>query len=172
VLLNNNVINNTCCNDKVNDVGLLTDAAYDIIQKAYAHPDAPNNKPMPLDTTARCVSITKEHDKYMEVITDFVSSHPEYSYILDETSFSKITDTYDSVTELDYALARQCIGKANSMSLSKRSSKQKQKSKKSHDTEHNTRYPQIKLLGSRYTKKNKQTPSMNTQLITTAYSSV
>jgi len=167
VLLNNNILNDTCCNDKVNDVGLLTDAAYDIIQKAYAHPDAPNNMPMTWDTAARCVSINKEHDKYMAVITDFVSSHPEYSYILDETSFSKITDTYDSVTELDYALARQRIGKANSMPLSKRSSKQKQqKSKKSHDTEHNMQYPQLKTLGSRYTKKNMRTPSMNPQLIT------
>lgn len=164
VLLNNNVINNTCCNNKENDIGLLNNDAYNIIQKAYAHPDAPNNKPMSRDIVSKCVLSIKEYEKYMAAITNFVSSHPEYSYILDETSISKIADTYEAVSELVHTMARTRKYKAIPITLSSRSSKHK--SKKNHVTNTNHKqYSQVKTLDSLFTKKNKRMPSMNPQLI-------
>ncbi len=154
VVFINNVIDNTCCNAKESNTLTLNDTAYNIIQKAYAHPDAPNNEVMAQDIIARCVLIEKEYGKYLGSIINFVSEHPEYSYLLHQISISKIVDTYESVLDLDNIMdknhnkVKRYVLK-NTASIKSRGSKPKSdkysKSKYAHKS--------INTYGSRYTKK-------------------
>jgi len=80
---------------------------HDIIHKAFAHPNAPNNKDMTPELVARANSIDAEYNKYMAEITAFVAKYPQYSEMLLETSISKIVNTYESMVHLKSVLAKK-----------------------------------------------------------------
>jgi len=121
VVFIDNLFKDNCCTSnasksKMNRVTQKTmDEAYNTIQAAYAHPNAPNNKPLTPQIKARAKTIMDEHKLYMSVITDFVAKNPDYEWLLMETSLSKIKETYEAVIELQKTLSRK-TGKHTSMS--------------------------------------------------------
>jgi hypothetical protein len=121
VVFIDNLFKDNCCTSnasksKMNRVTQKTmDEAYNTIQAAYAHPNAPNNKPLTPQIKARAKTIMDEHKLYMSVITDFVAKNPDYEWLLMETSLSKIKETYEAVIELQKTLSRK-TGKHTSTS--------------------------------------------------------
>lgn len=89
--------------------------AHNIIVSAYAHPDAPNNKPLTPEHAARARTIDAEYSKYLAEIKAFVAKYPQYSEMLLETSISRIVDTYESMVHLKSVLAKKSSKKSRSM---------------------------------------------------------
>jgi hypothetical protein len=89
--------------------------AHNIIQAAFAHPNAPNNKAMTPEIQVRAKSIDSEYAKYMAEIKAFVAKYPQYSEMLLETSISRIVDTYESMVHLMSVISKKSSKKSRSM---------------------------------------------------------
>ncbi len=120
-----NLFDDTCCNtntqkskskSKMNKEQQKMQAeVHNIIQAAYAHPNAPNNKPMAPELMARAKTLDIEYAKYMAEIREFVAKYPQYSEMLLETSISRIVDTYESMIHLKAVMSKKSSRKSRSM---------------------------------------------------------
>ena len=120
-----NLFDDTCCNtntqkskskSKMNKEQQKMQAeVHNIIQAAYAHPNAPNNKPMSPELMARAKTLDIEYAKYMAEIRAFVAKYPQYSEMLLETSISRIVDTYESMIHLKAVMSKKSSRKSRSM---------------------------------------------------------
>ncbi len=125
VVFIDNLLDDTCCTtntqkskskSKMNKSQQKQNAeAHNIIQAAYAHPNAPNNKPMTSENVARAQTIDAEYSKYLAEIKEFVAKYPQYSEMLLETSISRIVDTYESMVHMKSVLSKKSSRKSRSM---------------------------------------------------------
>jgi hypothetical protein len=82
----------SCCGTKDNNES-ITEA---LASLAEAYTDSSN---VELDTQARhnAQLIQKEYNKRKQVISDYVTTHPEYKYMLSEQSLQKLAEFYEDI---------------------------------------------------------------------------
>lgn len=136
-----------CCTSGKAD--LKDKSAFELLDRVFSHPNAPTSRKHTPELHRMGLAIADTTNQYMDTIRQFTEQHPDYEYLIQETSMNKLRETYESVIQLQAELAKS----KHARQITSVRKLTKHKPRKSHEITQNRQNKQ------KYTKKNLYGPN-------------